>query len=128
MKAHLIRTIQGDAHTGGVLVLEKDGKPLFTCNTLELPWRNNQKRISCIPAGLYEVVPHVSPKFGKCFWVQNVENRDGILVHAGNTTADTLGCILPGQYGGNGKVVLSRVTIRSLLNLCPNGFKLTIYE
>lgn len=128
MNAHLIRLIQDHTHTIGILILEKDGIPIFTCNTLELPWLNNKKRISCIPAGQYDVIPHVSTKFGNCFWVQNIENRDAILFHAGNTTADTLGCILPGQYGGSGKVLNSRVTLKSLLNLCPKGFKLTIYE
>lgn len=72
--------------------------------TLECPWLDNRRRVSCIPTGTYEVLPHVSKKFGKCFWVQDVPGRSEILFHVGNWAGnsekgyrtDSLGCILVG--------------------------------
>lgn len=65
------------------------------CNTMELPWRDNQEDISCIPAGEYRIKMTNSPKYGSCYKVFGVENRTDILIHKGNTTNDTKGCILP---------------------------------
>ena len=67
------------------------GEELIT-NTFELP---NIKNISCIPAGTYIIKMTNSNKFGPCYKVQNVEGRTDILIHKGNTTNDTLGCIMP---------------------------------
>ncbi len=64
--------------------------------TLELPWRENERRVSSIPAGVYVCKRVDSPKFGDTFHVTGVPNRDAILFHGGNSTADTLGCILTG--------------------------------
>lgn len=72
--------------------------------TLECPWLDNRKRVSCIPTGIYDVIPHSSRKFGKCLWVQDVPGRSEILFHAGNWAGnkekgyrtDSLGCILVG--------------------------------
>ncbi len=65
------------------------------CSTFELPDRNNNVNISCIPAGEYPLKMIVSPKYGPCYKVHNVPGRTDILIHTGNTTDDTLGCILP---------------------------------
>lgn len=72
-----------------------DGAPRFL--TLELPWRDNQHDISCIPLGKYVCKKFNSTKFGLTFEVRNVPNRSGILFHAGNEAADTHGCILLGN-------------------------------
>lgn len=75
--------------------------------TIELPWRNNQQMISCIPQGLYNVVPHNTSKFHNAFRLLNVPARDGILLHSFNYASDvkkgrdwqhseTDGCIGPG--------------------------------
>lgn len=84
-------------------VLELDDKEI--CKTLELPWRDNQKNISCIPAGEYKLSPYPSAKFGEVYIVNNVSGRDGILIHVGNTADDIQGCILVGDSYGklNGK-------------------------
>jgi hypothetical protein len=79
-------------------VLAIDGRPV--CVTLEDKWRNNERMISCIPKGKYVIKRHKSPKFGECFKVENVPNRSEILIHAGNTDADTHGCILLGTMFG----------------------------
>lgn len=69
--------------------------------SLEDAWKNNANSISCIPAGKYKFVPHGwepnSPvKFKKCWRLVGVPGREAILIHAGNTDADTQGCILAG--------------------------------
>jgi hypothetical protein len=44
------------------------GKEVYT---LELPYKDNKRRVSCIPTGEYVVRPHMSPKFKKCFKVHS---------------------------------------------------------
>lgn len=93
-----------DEGTFGLLMLESG----WTCHTLELPWRNNRRRMSCIPAGIYRAVDHVSPRFGRTYWLQQVPDRSEILIHAGNLAGDTSrgyrtdveGCILVGERRG----------------------------
>lgn len=68
------------------------------CTTLELPEKQNLPNISCIPSGKYTCKRVMSPKFGETFQVMDVPKRSHILFHAGNTVADTAGCILLGKY------------------------------
>jgi len=66
------------------------------CFTIELPWRNNQKRISCIPEGSYKVEKRFSEKFGNHLELKNVINRSLILIHpANNALKELKGCIAP---------------------------------
>ncbi|EDM66157.1 hypothetical protein PE36_00130 [Moritella sp. PE36] len=74
--------------------------------SLELEWVNNAKNISCIPAGTYDLRWHSSPKFGMVLALYNLNlgvtlngnsQRTYVYFHAGNTTADTTGCILLGK-------------------------------
>ena len=67
-------------------------------DSLELPWLDNQRRVSCIPKGSYKAKKHNSPKFGSSLWLQDVPNRSEILVHKGNYHTDILGCILIGRF------------------------------
>lgn len=47
------------------------------CYTLELPWKNNENNISCIPEGKYKCIPYLSPKFKKDVWlVLDVPGRE----------------------------------------------------
>lgn len=67
---------------------------MFTCKTLELPWKDNQNNISCIPKGTYDVKYekwNSKDKYG--YKVQNVPNRDGIFIHEGNYHFNYEGCI-----------------------------------
>lgn len=64
--------------------------------TLELPWLENKKAVSCIPVGEYLMVWGWSPRFRRNFWRIGVPGRTGILIHKGNTLKDTSGCILVG--------------------------------
>ncbi|MDL2322341.1 DUF5675 family protein [Desulfosarcina sp. OttesenSCG-928-B08] len=77
-------------------------------HTLELPWRNNQSKYSCIPPGEYLCSLCESPRFGKVYEVSNVPGRTHILIHSGNFAGDTTkelkssveGCILLGLSRG----------------------------
>jgi hypothetical protein len=63
--------------------------------SLELPWLNNQRRISCIPDGTYICKLENHHKFGWCYRLFNVPNRDGILIHPLTNYKQSLGCIGP---------------------------------
>ena len=66
--------------------------------TVERPWLDNKQNVSCIPTGFYQLVRVDSPKFGPDTWeVENVTGRSHILIHAGNTAADVIGCIAIGM-------------------------------
>jgi hypothetical protein len=91
------RVHNGAKYTLGIMSI--DNEPFFL--TLEEPWKNNERSISCIPKGHYRLVKHRSKKFGDCYRVTDLAgrepaNRSGILIHAGNTINDTSGCILLG--------------------------------
>jgi hypothetical protein len=64
--------------------------------TLELFWKNNATCESCIPGGTY----HIKKVSAEKWEVLNVPGREGIQIHAGNTAADTTGCILIGKSRG----------------------------
>lgn len=76
-------------------ILMPDGVTTF--QTLELPFRDNKRNISCIPEGRYMCRKICSQKFGETFEVCGVPNRSEILFHQGNYTTSTRGCILVGE-------------------------------
>lgn len=91
MRAKLIRIVDTGRQTLGEIQVGE-----FSCFSLELPWKDNHRQISCIPAGIYTVRKFNSPKFGLCYAVDNVPNRSQVRIHAGTYFKHTLGCILPG--------------------------------
>lgn len=134
-KIWLIRNVTSDQGTEGFIITTEG----FNCKTLELPWRNNKKSISCIPAGEYTVVLRESPKYGRIYWVTNVQDRSWILIHSGNYAGDinkgfkthVQGCILLGQNFGfleNQRAILnSRITLTKFMNFMNyENFKLHI--
>ena len=93
----------------------------YFCDTLEPTWRDYKngaykvKGRSAIPEGRYAVVISFSPKFKQ--WLPillGVPKFDGIRIHAGNTAADTEGCILVGKNKLVGQVVDSRIWLHRL--------------
>lgn len=116
----------------GNMRVEDNGKVLFNCCTLELPDRDNKNRVSCIPTGTYTVKKRSSPKFGLHFHITDVPKRKYILIHAGNFHTDILGCVLVGDKwkdvnnDGAVDVLNSKKTLKALLKLMPDEFKLTI--
>jgi len=71
------------------------------CDTLELPFLDNQKSISCIPAGSYDVRLRLARESATRDYlhllVQDVPDRSYILFHIGNSAKDTRGCVLVGR-------------------------------
>ncbi len=91
MVLQLIRTYH-TLGTNGKLFINN----VFCCYTIELPWRNNQSNISCIPTGSYPLVERSTKKRGTHLLVKNVPNRSLILIHpANNALTQLLGCIAP---------------------------------
>jgi len=91
----------------------------FLCHTIELPWRNNKKNISCIPEGTYSIVGRYSKHFKHHLLVKGVKNRRLILLHPANNALKELeGCIAPITYlSGLGKGIYSRAAMQKLLSL-----------
>ena len=94
MKLTIIRLEMTEIVTRGVMLV--DGSCKFV--TLELPWRNNERNISCIPSGNYGLVPHSGAKYKDTFRVESVPDRGDIICpHIGNAASDTQGCVLLGM-------------------------------
>ena len=91
----------------------------FLCHTIELPWNNNKRNISCIPEGVYEVEPRFSKRFKHHLILKAVKGRSFILFHPANDALKELqGCIAPVTYlSGIGKGVFSRDAMQKLLSL-----------
>ena len=97
MRITLLRTLALNDRTLGTLYLP-DG---WYCHTLELPIRAMTNAKACIPFGTYELRVTWSPRYKR--WlpqVMCVPGYSGIRIHAGNTPADTAGCILVGRRIG----------------------------
>ena len=97
--------------------LECEGK--FMCYTIELPWKNNEKRVSCIPEGKYFIRKRYSQKFKWHIEVIDVENRSFILFHPANNALKELnGCIaLVTKLSGPGLGLMSRKAFEKLKTL-----------
>ncbi|MBT3642447.1 hypothetical protein HN604_02970 [archaeon] len=106
-----IGNLYHDSNSNGII----DDADTHLAYTLELPWKNNNRNISSIPEGTYEVSKRKSPKFKTHFKVADVKGRSDILIHAGNYPRDTAGCILVGDSAGNNYVSSSRATLNNLL-------------
>lgn len=97
--------------------IECKGK--IICNTIELPWRNNESRISCIPEGKYLLEKRYSKKFQWHIEIRQVRNRGAILFHpANNALIELNGCIAPvTKISGAGLGLMSRKAFAKLKTL-----------
>jgi hypothetical protein len=102
--------------------LECKGKSI--CNTIELPWRENETRVSCIPEGKYFIKKRYSQKFQWHLEVLNVKNRSLILFHpANNALLELNGCIAPvTKLSGPGLGLMSRKAFISLKSMVYKAF------
>lgn len=107
--------------------------------TIERPWLRDprgpggQRVQSCVPDGVYRVIPHSSSKFGAVWALVNPDlgvwyqpgdipagqpwGRSAILIHVGNTVGDVIGCIAVGlraQQLAEYSVLESRIAIEQL--------------
>ena len=71
------------------------------CYSIELPWKNNERGISCIPQGTYPMVLEHSLRFNRKLWeLKNVPNRSEVKLHPANVASQLEGCIAPGLQLG----------------------------
>jgi len=114
----------------------------YVCDTLEdadrglhytMPLSKIQhikvKDKTAIPTGTYTIMMDiVSPKYsnskyylnicnGKVPRLANVPMYSGVLIHVGNTAADTSGCILVGYNKAKGMVLDSKKAFENLYNI-----------
>jgi len=126
----IIRDTFSDKSTIGELFINGER----FCDTLENPWLDNQRNISCIPAGEYPVrlrYPRESATREYLhLLVQDVPNRDYILFHRGNFPKDTSGCILVGQGTQqdvvNNSTLAMDLVMKEILNLGGTNINLII--
>jgi len=119
-KVVVTRETSNNKETLGSLVASYLGET-FECKTLELPWLDNKRNVSCIPTGQYVCKWVWSIKYNAyVFKILDVPGRTNILGHIGNFFSDILGCILLGEkhvdinYDGIKDVTNSRVTLKRL--------------
>lgn len=62
---------------------------------LELPWKNNQRQVSCIPENEYELAKRYSEKHGWHLILLGTSPRADILMHEANYVRQLRGCIAP---------------------------------
>lgn len=119
MEFTLERAYYKEGTNGTLFIAKQFSKKIFLSHTIELPWRNNQKNISCIPEGTYMISTRYSKKFGNHLLVENVACRSLILLHPANNAKKELeGCIAPVSYlNGIGEGVYSRKAMKKLLSL-----------
>ena len=104
------------------------------CDTLELPYRDNQRSVSCIPTGEYKVRMRYPRESATREYlhllIQEVKDRSFILFHRGNSAKDTRGCILVGQsreqdFVGNSTLAMD-LLLKEIINLGGKNINLII--
>lgn len=131
MKIELIRENVNEYGCFGLLrVFDKRSNKLFECSTLEpveMGIASNENLR--IPDGEYSLCYHSSSRFNKtlhsiltpdykmiCVYNKDVPKDRTILIHWGNTLADTKGCILLGKMSTH-SISHSRQTCREFYKL-----------
>lgn len=149
IKLTLNRIAKKDHYTIGKLYVNGT----FICNTLEDKDRGLTQSMSldeikskkvygetAIPSGTYKVdMNTVSSRFKDRSWAKpyggklprliDVPGYQGVLIHVGNTDADSLGCILTGKNDVVGKVTNSVTYFKKLMTELlkdPNNITITI--
>ncbi len=126
MELRLERIAKNENYTIGRLYVNG----IYECDTLEDTVREIKiKHKTAIPAGRYKVAMTIkSPKYSqnKYKWavryngmlprLLDVPNYEGILIHVGNTSSDTSGCILVGLNKTVGRVERSTNTFYKLMD------------
>ena len=131
MHLKLVRDILMPNFTLGILYVDDQ----FQCYTCEDTVRGDgdpatvaqwkQWGITAIPYGTYPVDMRYSPHFGKDMaHVENVPGFTEIMIHNGNTTKDTDGCVLVGTMRDNnaGSVQNSILALEDLMKHLQIGF------
>jgi hypothetical protein len=144
----LLSRSYGEKQTTGCLSIYDEDTMVAQVKTLELPYLENHKDISCIPPGEYKCDRVTSKKFGICYILNDVPSRSNIIIHVGNYASermlleraimrnvkkvDTLGCILVGlrffdlNGDNNIDVMDSKKCMEVLRIILPSKFVLII--
>lgn len=90
----LVRMPSGSNRTIGMIYQGE----IPICLSLELPWLDNKRNVSCIPAGVYDCLWVVHPRWpnSPVALVREVKDRSGILIHPANAPKEIRGCIALG--------------------------------
>lgn len=143
MNLTLTRTQLNANCTLGQIELE-DGTILYS---LECPWKDNQKNISCVPPGVYKLIPYTSPKHDSTWYLENDDlgvggvgaERSFCEIHSANWASQLEGCIALGlddqpmfnppeglTLPAVEQSVLAINRIKNVLGIGSNGNTLTI--
>ncbi|WP_239060755.1 DUF5675 family protein [Bacteroides sp. 519] len=128
MEIMLKRTAKKREYTIGKLYLNDK----YFCDTLEDTVRDLSKEEkvpgkTAIPAGIYKVIVNKSPRFGRQLpKLLDVPHFTGILIHKGNTSNNTSGCILVGESIKNGMAFNSAYYEQELVELLCKETDITI--
>ena len=108
----VLRRTYGEQGTNGTIYF--NGEQI--CYTIELPDRNNIRRLSCIPEGCYKLEKRKYTKHGEQIGIPAVLGREAILIHAANNAMKQLmGCIAPvTELTGEGTGIESRKALDKL--------------
>lgn len=90
--AVIARRYEASQTPGSFIVFDQDQVAL-SVKSLELPWLDNERSVSCIPAGIYGCERIQHPKYGHCWLVRGVVGRTGIIIHTGNFAAGQRGLL-----------------------------------
>ena len=132
LRAVLVRLNDNGTQTLGRLQLFNDLDVIYEAVTLELPFKLNARNISCIPTGVYKVIPRTSEKHNKHYIIKDVMMRELILIHTANYYTQLRGCIAIGSNfydinaDGEFDITNSSRSLKTLLAAAPRGFELII--
>ena len=103
------------AYTVGRLYVDGNSE----CWVLEDTVRPEGEKVAgatAIPFGTYAVILDHSQRFGRTMpHILDVPNFEGVRIHAGNTVADTSGCLLVGMARAGASVFHSRLAFDELM-------------
>lgn len=104
--------------TRGIVILDD----IRLCDSMELPWKDNKKNVSCIPDGLYKYVPHTWSRNGmKLIRLVDVPDRTAILVHPCNSIKELKGCLGLGAVSKTGLVSSTAAVIKFIKEIPKEG-------
>ena len=128
-----LRRIWNDERsTLGVIRIEGlESEPPFC--TMELPWKDNALRVSCIPAGNYPWEKWHSPTFKReviRLRDESVMPRSAILCHVANAPTEILGCIAPGmrwaEWHSGWGVASSKMALDKIMAALPDSGRIDV--
>ena len=123
------RVFQNDHKTLSVAGVMNEPDYLYEFTTIELPWRDNTRGISCIPEGTYQGESILKSNNKYAILLKDVPDRDGIFISSANFVRQLEGCISPGTKDKDGVIdtVSSRVALGTLETIFPVGSEMKIH-